>query len=156
MGRKREGGSTSEEGEREVEQRRDERGAGEVSPRGEREGGGVVVERGGAGAERGAGEVVLDEAVDADGGGRVAELDAGEEDEQDGERGGDGGDHLPGGRHGRRGGVGLWGRGGDADAAAAAAAAADLIGIRLVFNQTKSSSRPHLHCVRRWRRGLAC
>ena len=83
MGRKRKGGSTSEEGEREVEQRRDERGAGEVGPRGEREGGGVVVERGGAAAERGAGEVVLDEAVDADGGGRVAELDAGEEDEQE-------------------------------------------------------------------------
>ena len=73
MGRKRKGGSTSEEGEREVEQRRDERGAGEVGPRGEREGGGVVVERGGAAAERGAGEVVLDEAVDADGGGRVAD-----------------------------------------------------------------------------------
>ena len=57
MARKKgEGRSTSEEGEREVEQRRDERGAGEVGPRGEREGGGVVVERGGAGAERGAGE----------------------------------------------------------------------------------------------------
>lgn len=58
-----------------------------------------MVDDRGAGAERGAGEVVLDEAVDADGGGGVAELDAGEEDEGDGERGGDGGQQLAGGRH---------------------------------------------------------
>lgn len=94
---------TSEEGEREVEQRRDESGAGEVGSRRERERGGVVVEGRGAGAERGAGEVVLDEAVDADGSSGVAELDAGEEDEGDGEGGGDGGHHLAGGRHGRAG-----------------------------------------------------
>jgi hypothetical protein len=66
------------------------------APRGERERGGVMVEGGGAEAERGAGEVVLDETVDADGSGGVAELDAGEE---DGEGGGDGGHHLAGGRH---------------------------------------------------------
>jgi hypothetical protein len=56
----------------------------------------VMVEGGGTGAEWGAGEVVLDEAVDADGGGCVAELDAGEEDDDDGEGGGG---HLAGGRH---------------------------------------------------------
>lgn len=47
----------------------------------------MVVDGCGAGAERGACEVVLDEAVDADGGRGVAELDAGEEDEGDGEGG---------------------------------------------------------------------
>lgn len=62
----------------------------------------MVVDDRGAGAERGAGEVVLDEAVDADGGGGVAELDAGEEDEGDGEGRGDGGQQLAGGRHGSR------------------------------------------------------
>ena len=92
-----------------------------------------MVEDCGAGAERGAREVVLDEAVDADGGGGVSELDAGEEDEGDGEGGGDGGHHLAGGRHGllRRGISELsradagWidGRGGDVDADVAAAAA---------------------------------
>ena len=46
-----------------------------------------MVDDRGAGAERGAGEVVLDEAVDADGSGGVAELDAGEEDEGEGEDG---------------------------------------------------------------------
>lgn len=61
-----------------------------------------MVDDRGAGAERGSGEVVLDEAVDADGGGGVAELDAGEEDEGDGEGGGDGGQQLAGGRHGSR------------------------------------------------------
>lgn len=37
-----------------------------------------MVERGGAGAERGASEVILDEALDPDGGGCVAQLDASE------------------------------------------------------------------------------
>lgn len=92
----------SEEGERKVEERRDEGGAGEVCAGREREHRGVVIEDRGAGAERGAGEVVLDEAVDADGGGGVAELDAGEEDEGHGESGGDGRQQLAGGRHGSR------------------------------------------------------
>lgn len=61
----------------------------------------MVVEGGGAGAERGAGEVVLDEAVDSDGGSSVAELDAGEEEEEDGEGGGDRGEQVAGGRRRR-------------------------------------------------------
>lgn len=43
----------------------------------------MVVEAGAAGSEGGAGEVVLDEAVDVDGGGGVAELDAGGDDEEE-------------------------------------------------------------------------
>lgn len=55
--------------------------AGEIGARGEVHGGGVVVEAGEARSKWDAGDVILDQAVDVDGGGGVAELDAGHQHE---------------------------------------------------------------------------
>lgn len=49
--------------------------------------GGVVVEAGESRSEGDAGHVVLDEAVDVDDGGAVAEVDAGDEDEDERDNG---------------------------------------------------------------------
>lgn len=77
--------STLKEGDVEVADWDHEDGAGEIGAGREVEGAGVVVELGEARSEGGAGDVVLDEAVNVDDGGGVAELDAGheEEDERD-------------------------------------------------------------------------
>lgn len=60
-------------------------GPSEIRIRGERQRAGVVVEGGEARSERNAGDVVLNQAVDVDDGGGVAELDAGDEDEHHGD-----------------------------------------------------------------------
>lgn len=65
-----------DEGDVEVTDGDDEHGTGEIGARSEVEGASVVVEGGEARSEGDAGDVVLDEPVDVDDGGGVAELDA--------------------------------------------------------------------------------
>lgn len=87
------GVTTSDEGDVNIPNGNDNHGPGEICGRREA-GGGLVVEAGETRSERNAGEIVLNEAVDVDDGGGVAELNASDEHEDESDDGVDRFEHL--------------------------------------------------------------